>query len=296
MENCMLLEMGNEKQIGDLVASNKYWFEVKKDGCRALISNTPEDLKGVGSERRFCLLNRRGEDMASQWPELAALAESLPKNSKIDGEIYLPVYSKNKERPTTATRSSSNNGAFLSKLAPAVFCAFDVIRWNGLALTQEPIEKRKSILLAGLAGRPNCEVITFLEDPLAAWAKVVCDNEEGLVAKLKGSTYEFRRSRNWLKLKFWKVKDFKIIGYTTEKRGISALALEGGYKVNFGVDTATYLKYFNLFRKTGKAILLKDKSIGAEIEPGFSAEVRYLNLSENGIRFPILAEVKLCQE
>lgn len=295
-ERVMLLEMGDESKIEEMVKGGNYLWEVKKDGARAIISTEAERLEGVGRERGFSIIGRSGEDFSGKFPELAALAKSLPQESCIDGEIFVPLHAKDKARPTTANRTNSGNGAFLSRLAPATFCAFDVIRWEGQALTERPIEERKQFLFDRLSGRPNCEVLMPLADPLAEWRRVVCENEEGLVAKLKGSRYQFARSYNWLKMKNWKTRDFKIVGITSEKRDISALALEGGFKVNFGVDKATYLKYLKLFRKTGKTFLANDNSFVFEIEPGFAAEVRYLNISESGIRFPILAKIDTIAE
>ena len=291
MENCMLCEMGDEKKLKEMVKTGRWLFEIKKDGCHGLISTEAARIKSGGDQRRFCILSREGRDVSFQWPELAALAESLPPESCIAGEITVPLYEKDKSKPSTSTRTSSHNGAFLCRLAPAIFCAFDVLKWEGQALTERPIEERKQFLLDRLSGRPSCEVIMPLSDPLAEWKRIVCDNEEGIVAKLKGSPYVFARSPMWLKLKQWKVRDFKVVGYTSEKRDISALVLEGGFKVNFGVKGATYAKYLSLFRKTGNVFCANDKTIYSEIQPGFMAEVRYLNISEKGIRFPTIAKI-----
>ena len=285
----MLLEMGDEKRIKELVASDRYWWEVKRDGARAIINT--ETIKGEGNKRGYRIVGRSGEDLSSKFPELAAVAKSLPKNSQIDGELFVPANSKDKSKPTTSSRTNSNDSERRAKLAPATFCAFDVTAWDGLLVTALPIEQRRDILNR-LPRCENLEVVKFLKDPLAEWERIKRDGDEGLVAKLKGSPYVFKRSDMWLKCKNWISWDFKITGYTSEKREISALALEGGYKVNFGVRGERYAHYLKAFKKTGKTFRLNDKSTAFEIEPGFTAEVRYIHRSDSGIRFPVIGQIE----
>jgi len=284
----MLLESGDETKLKEMVESGRWWFEIKRDGCRANIST--ETVEGTGNKRGYRIIGRSGEDLSSKFPELATLAKSLPKESCITGEIFVFANAADKSKPTTSSRTNSHDSERRAKLAPATFIGFDVTVIGGLLVASLPIEQRRDILNR-LPRCENLEVVQFLKDPLAEWERIKRDGDEGLVAKLKGAPYVFKRSDMWLKLKAWRQDQFNITGYTSEKREISALALEGGFKVNFGVRGELYAHYLKAFKKTGKTFKLNDKSTAFEIEPGFTAEVRYLHRSDSGIRFPVIGKI-----
>ena len=293
---CMLLEMGDETKIKEVVENERYLWEVKKDGTRGVISTRKDDLAAsIGGKRRLALIGREGTNMAAQWPELEALEGIIAPDSEIDSEVFVPLHQNDKSKPTTSGRTSASNGRFLSRLAPAVFEVFDCICWNGCTLTQKPLEERKQFIFERLSGCKGIEVIMPLDDPLAEWERIKRDGDEGLVAKLKGSPYVFERSAYWKKFKTWKEMDLPVIGFTSEKRAVSALILEGGYKVNFSLAYALMQDFLIKSSRTGREIKALDGSVGAEIAPLWLATFRYLHKSPSGLRFPTLSELR-CDE
>jgi ATP-dependent DNA ligase len=85
----------------------------------------------------------------------------------------------------------------------AVFCAFDLLKYDGWDLRRRPIEERKAIL-AKLLSQPN-EGIAFNQHYDCAGAvlfKHACAlGCEGIVSKQRGSSYRSGRVYHWLKVK-----------------------------------------------------------------------------------------------
>ena len=295
MEPCMLLEMGDERKLAEMVKSGVWHYERKYDGARALITTESERIKANGGDGRYDIIGRAWRSLSSQFPELEAVAAQLPPESLIDGEIFVPLYSEDKSKPTTGNRTNAGDGARRAKLAPAVFCVFDAPRWKGLALTQEPIEARKHVLIDGLSGCPNLQIVMPLEDPLAEWSRIIKDGDEGFVAKRKGSPYIFGRSDLWLKVKNHNYFDNKpVIGFTSEKRALSAFILEGGHKVNCSLsfkERAPYEKF--VVENRGSPMLASDGSKGWTLPKGITVDIRVLATNKGTLRFPTLISAKL---
>lgn len=269
-----------------ILASDQWILEEKLDGERCQLSSKD----GI-----VALLNRHGRDITKQFPELQNITvASLTTNVVLDGEIIIPAHSHLQGRPSTAGRCVMGPGkvSIASKFFPATFMAFDCLELGAKDLRREPYEKRKAALAATVIEGPRIHSVMPLNIDIPAeeiWKEVQARGLEGLVAKRVGSIYEGRRSSSWLKLKTWQEDDFNVLGFTSEKREISALILEGGtadkpLKVNFGVDEATYNHYLPLLKANATA---------------YRAKVRFLTRSATGLRFPNISEiyeVKKCQE
>jgi len=137
-EKCMLAKAGDETKIDEMIASGNYRFEIKYDGERGLIRND-------GKEVSFNA--RSGKDIRGQFPELTEMARNLPVGV-YDGEIYVPVNSPNKDKPTTSGRTSVNDkdALLLAKVKPATFMCFDVLEYGGENVENKTYEERKEIL------------------------------------------------------------------------------------------------------------------------------------------------------
>ena len=121
---------------------------------------------------------------------------------------------------------------------------------------------------------------------------------EGLIAKEKGSKYyPGQRRPEWLKIKNVKSIDVIIIGYTSEKRKISALGMglykEGRIyyvgKVGTGFEEEIMEYLIKNFREA-KAYAVNAEKAPANmiwIEPNMVAEVEYIELTkDNELRSP----------
>lgn len=306
-EKCMLAQAGDESKLDEMIASGNWHFERKWDGERGLLcKNDDGDVS---------LYNRTGKDCINLFPELLPIGMLLPKNTTLDGEIYVCANHTDKDKPTTAGRPSMSpkDAAILSHIKPASYMCFDVLHFDGKDLEQEPYEVRKeclaridqTMIAAGMT--KNTHGATFdavypigadeeTQEEQAAeikrmWKFIVESGNEGMVAKRVGSTYQHARSSDWLKLKTWREEDFEVIGFTSEKREISALILTGGLKVNCCLDAENYSKLLTDVIRSGDAIKCADGTIGTGISKHYKAKIKYLNKSDTGLRFPILREL-----
>jgi ATP-dependent DNA ligase len=128
---------------------------------------------------------------------------------------------------------------------------FDILRMNGRNVTARPLEARRA-LLARLRFQPPLRHVALVDDP-APWERARREGWEGVIAKRRGSPYEHRRSKHWLKMKCELAQEFVVGGFTDpqgSRAGLGAL-LVGYYegddflfagKVGTGFDTRLLLK------------------------------------------------------
>jgi bifunctional non-homologous end joining protein LigD len=107
---------------------------------------------------------------------------------------------------------------------------FDVMWLDGHSVTSAPLEERRA-LLAQLPLQAPLHRVSLIEDA-SPWELAQREGWEGVIAKRLGSTYEHRRSREWLKMKCELSADFVVGGFTDpqgKRVGLGAL-LVGHYK------------------------------------------------------------------
>jgi bifunctional non-homologous end joining protein LigD len=185
-------------------------FERKFDGIRLLAYKR-------GSDIRLYSRNQRPQDL----PVVAAAVAALPADELIlDGEITWDGHSG--------------------------YHVFDVLWLNGRAVTARALEERRAILKE-LPFRAPMQPVALVDDPMP-WERARREGWEGVIAKRRGSPYEHRRSRYWLKMKCEASQDFVVGGFTDPQGarvGLGAL-LVGYYeagdlvfagKIGTGFDT-----------------------------------------------------------
>ena len=112
----------------------------------------------------------------------------------------------------------------------AGYHVFDVMWLDGRSVTSLPLEERRE-LLAQLPFEPPLRRVELVEDP-SPWELAQREGWEGVIAKRRGSTYEHRRSKEWLKMKCELSQEFVVGGFTDpqgKRVGLGAL-LVGHYK------------------------------------------------------------------
>jgi len=193
----------------------EWLFEQKFDGIRLLAYKR-------GAEVRLYSRNRLPQSI----PAVAAALDELPVSEAIlDGEVTWPG----------------------SQLAYRVF---DVMWLDGREVMSLPLERRRA-LLDELPFRPPLRRVPLLEDP-NPWERAAREGWEGVIAKRRGSVYEQRRSKHWLKMKCEVTHDFLVGGFTDPQGGRVGLgALLIGFfegadlvfagKVGTGFDTKLLL-------------------------------------------------------
>lgn len=190
---------------------SEWVFEIKLDGYRAVAFLENKNAR---------LVSRNHNDLTPQFAELADFGRDLPvKTAILDGEIVVldeqgrPSFSLMQQR--TGLRTYGRRVGPRPEL-PILYYLFDILYLDGYDLRRVALDQRKRLLAS----------LTFPSDSLARISEYVSTEGralfrvagdrglEGIVAKRKGSLYEERRSRDWLKIKFRQQLECVIGGYT----------------------------------------------------------------------------------
>src|SRR5947207_12070738 len=113
---------------------------------------------------------------------------------------------------------------------------FDIMWIDGREVMSLPLEERRE-LLGRLKLSPPLRRVSELPNE-AAFERAQAEGWEGVIAKRRGSIYEQRRSRNWLKMKCELAQEFVVGGFTDpqgKRVGLGAL-LVGYYEPVGGHD------------------------------------------------------------
>jgi len=278
----MLARIGTKTDL----SKKGYIYEPKLDGIRAICYKN----------KRIKLLNRKGRNLDSHYPELDFIQNIDAKSCILDGEIV--IYDKNgvPNFNLIQKRDHLENKALIelrSKEHPATYVVFDILMKNGKSLLNLPLLERKKILDETVKDGQCIQKIVFGTNGKKLWKEVTKLKMEGVMAKnASGHYFPNTRVFQWLKIKHLKTIDCVIIGFTQKKRVISALAL-GVYikgrltyigKVGTGF-TYTFLeelhtKLSKIIRKTAP-VAYKGREPIIWVQPKLVCAIRYLELSDD---------------
>ena len=167
-------------------------FEQKFDGIRLLAYKQGDDVRLYSRNR-----------LPQNLPSVAAAIRALPAGDLIlDGEVTW----------------DGNSG----------YHVFDILWMNGRAVTALPIEERRA-LLKSLPFEAPMQRVELIEDR-EPWDRARREGWEGVIAKRRGSPYEHRRSKHWLKMKVEASQEFVVGGFTDPQ----------GTRVGFGALLVGY--------------------------------------------------------
>jgi DNA ligase D-like protein (predicted ligase) len=199
-------------------AGDDWIFERKFDGIRLIAYKH-------GSDVRLFSRNRLPQNL----PAVAAAISNLPVDEVIlDGEL---------------TREITWDGH-------SGYHVFDILWLNGRSVTSLPLEDRRA-LLQSLPFDGPMRRVELVEDH-EPWERARREGWEGVIAKRRGSPYEHRRSKHWLKMKIEASQELVVGGFTDPQGarvGLGAL-LVGYYdngdfvfagKIGTGFDTKLLL-------------------------------------------------------
>jgi bifunctional non-homologous end joining protein LigD len=198
----------------DRFAGGDWLFERKFDGIRLLAFKRGKDVKLYSRNR-----------LLQNSPQIAtAVAAVNAKELILDGEVTWDGHSG--------------------------YHVFDILWLDGKNTTQLPLEERRA-LLKKLHFTAPLKRVTLLDDP-EPWERARREGWEGVIAKRRGSPYEHRRSKLWLKMKIEASQELVVGGFTDPQGarvGLGAL-LVGYYdgddlvfagKIGTGFDTKLLL-------------------------------------------------------
>jgi len=195
-------------------AGDDWLFERKFDGIRLLAYKRGKDVK---------LYSRN--QLLQDIPPIERVIAAMPAREMIlDGEV-------------TWDRHSG-------------YHVFDILWLDGKSTTSLPLEERRA-LLAKMTFTAPLQRVDLLDDK-EPWERARRQGWEGVIAKRRGSPYEHRRSKHWLKMKIEASQELVVGGFTDPQGarvGLGAL-LVGYYdgddlvfagKIGTGFDTALLL-------------------------------------------------------
>jgi bifunctional non-homologous end joining protein LigD len=202
------------ESVDDPFDGADWLFEIKWDGYRAI--TFLED----GTVR---LVSRNQNDLTPRYPELKDLGKFVKaKQAILDGEVVAlddegrASFTLMQQR--TGFRPGGRRAAAKADV-PVLYYAFDLLYLDGYDWRRVPLEERKA-KLASLLTPGN---VLRYSDHYEAQGKALFEMArqkglEGILAKKRGSFYEERRSREWLKIKI-RLRLEAVVGGYTEPEG-----------------------------------------------------------------------------
>jgi len=196
---------------GKPFSGQKWLFEVKWDGVRAICFLTPNKVR---------LMTRRGNDCTATYPELMAIRRQIhAQECIVDGEIVayddkgIPNFHLLQQRMNLQREADIQHA---QQEVPVGMQLFDLLYLEGRDLRKLPLVQRKALLKRIVEPKGFVLYSEHVENEGEAFYKaVVAQGLEGVVAKEKDSPYMAgKRTRHWLKLKVVKEMDCVIGGWT----------------------------------------------------------------------------------
>ena len=258
---------------------DEWSFERKFDGIR-LIAFKNESASGPQGSVELFSRNRLPKNI----PAISQAIAKLPHHELIlDGEITWPG-------------------------GTVVYDVFDIMWLDGREVMSLPLEERRA-LLAQLPLTAPLRRVRELDEVLP-WERAQREGWEGVIAKRRGSVYEQRRSRNWLKMKCELAQEFVVGGFTDpqgKRVGLGAL-LVGYYegddfvfagKIGTGFDTKLLIKLREQLDQIETATAPFTKAVGLPrvrahwVRPEIVVQVGFIEWTVHGkLRHPRLLAVR----
>jgi bifunctional non-homologous end joining protein LigD len=185
-------------------------FEVKWDGVRAIAFIDNEEVR---------LQARSGIRCEKQYPELAVIPHQIAARQAIlDGEIAVlndkGVSQFHLIQPRIAN-TDPNTIAHLVRSTPVVYFVFDLLYLDGYDLRGVPLSQRRELLEAAVTPGGVLRISEAFAGAGEEMLAVAREHGlEGIIAKHASSSYESKRSRDWLKIKIVAEQEFVIGGLT----------------------------------------------------------------------------------
>jgi DNA ligase D-like protein (predicted ligase) len=289
----------------EIPSGDRYRFELKWDGIRAIIALEEGSLK---------IRSRNGHDITAQFPELMRPDDFRATTALFDGEIVVldaegrPVFEDVIKRIRTRHAGSI---ARLKQKHVAVCYLFDLLYLDGRSLINDPLYLRQEWLADALKEKSYYRISEPLDDGQDLWRAVTDAGLEGIVAKDRLSRYQpGQRSPAWQKIKTRSAASFAIVGWTAgqgnrenlpgslalARRDSASGALQYAGRVGSGFSEAFLKELREILarEKTGPALFnhpdLKDT---IWIEPRLVVDVSFAALTGDGLlRAPVFVRLR----
>lgn len=201
----------------------EWLLERKLDGVRVVAYVGPDEIR---------LLSRNRIRQEDVYPEVVdALREHAALDMVVDGEVV--AFDGGATSFERLQQRMHVHDEVRSRRSPVkvTYLVFDLLWLAGQDLRALPLRDRRALLEQALEVDDvvrRSEVLDGDVDTLLAEARA--EGWEGLIAKRAGSTYQGKRSRDWLKLKVVRQQEVVVVGFTEPSGGRTHLgALLVGY-------------------------------------------------------------------
>ncbi|CAN5518876.1 non-homologous end-joining DNA ligase [soil metagenome] len=198
-------------------------YERKLDGVRVLAYVADDQVR---------LLSRNRIRQEDVYPEVAdALLDAVAVDAVLDGEVVavdgeVTSFSRLQQRMGVHDEARSR-----SSPVAVTYVVFDLLWVAGRDVRRLPLSDRRALLaqvVDEVGPLRRAEVLDG--DPETLLAEARAGGWEGLIAKREASTYQGKRSRDWLKLKVVRQQEMVVVGFTEPSGGRTHLgALLLGY-------------------------------------------------------------------
>ena len=263
--------------------SKDYIFEIKYDGYR---------IVAFCENEKVVLKSRNNQNYSQKFERITNALKTLNKTMVLDGEVV--VFDKNGRSDFGLLQNSikQHNSDFC-------YVVFDILALDGKSLTNLELKNRKMILENNLKNHKNI----MLSDYVLGNGKQVFNfakknNLEGIVAKNLNSVYNFKRDKDWLKIKCYLRQEFVIIGYSTTEKNQKLSAIFVGFyenenlvfagKVGTGFSDRTREELNKKFvkLKTNNLDIINKQVIDKNIvfvKPKLVCEVQFAGVTSNNV-------------
>lgn len=275
--------------------TREFAISTKIDGCRCIAIKENGNVKLVSRQGKLWLGCKEIEETIKNIPY---------DNFVLDGEItikdFMKYPSKDVYKMTTkivSTKDEVKEGVCLN-----VFDYIPLKDWNSKNCNLTYTERRS--ILFELFNTVDSSALTLVEDiyvgndvsKIEEYMKGIVREEdwEGLVIKFTDSKYEWKRSKNWLKVKAFDEMDLIVKGVeegTNANKGrLGALICEIEHptmghieaKVGSGYSEDERIRFFNM----------KDELIGRVISVQYFEQTENTTTHIKSLRFPVFLELK----
>jgi bifunctional non-homologous end joining protein LigD len=269
--------------VAKVPAGSRWIHEIKFDGYRMQVHLANEAVK---------VYTRRGHDWTKRFKKVADDAWHVGAGSAIiDGEVVVPS-------EDGRTDFSVLQNELKGTSTKIVMVAFDLLYLNGYDLRHLPLVDRKSHLKKLIAKTDIQLSESFEVDGPKMYQHACKTGLEGVVSKVRDSTYSSGRSNAWVKKTCAQRETLTIAGFALDgkdwdglyvgRRKGSSLVYAG--KVDHGFDKASAAELQKrltpLIRET-QPFARKIAHRGIWVEPQLLAEIEYRAKSAKGkVRHP----------
>ncbi|MEV8614756.1 DNA ligase D [Amycolatopsis sp. NPDC051373] len=217
------------KPDGGWLPSGPQWvYEHKLDGYRCCLRVAPDGTTALTS--------RNDKDMTAEFSELTSVFGTALDGEAVvlDGEVVVYNEAGQVDFELLQQRRGQFQRQPKASLVPPRFLAFDVLQLGGQALLDQPYETRRRLLtglpmpdpfrLAVVPAFTFDELTADRLTPQALLDRVAADGLEGLIAKLKTSTYQpGHRTDTWLKHPLIQTAEGIVCGWRPGQRSFSGI-------------------------------------------------------------------------